>query len=458
MQSVRRAVLTAVIASSVAAIGGSSRLGVGLGLWVSAVGGGGSSRIGAGTATRKLGDPVGHDPIRVCELLVGLGEVGVVGVDDEGGRPLGVRVRCRSARPACGLCGGLLWSVGERPVELVDLPALGRPVVLVWHKRRWRRPDGACVMGSVTEQNCEIASWGERLTTRAGRWAMRRVGRGRPVKDVASELGCGWRTVNASVRRWGCALLEADTRRVSAVEVLGLDETLFCRRGRFGAKAWPASIVDAGSGQLLGIVPGRTAEEPARWLSDRPQHWREGVRWAALGLSGPYRAAFDAALPHARQVADPFHVIRLADNALDDVRRRVQNQTLGHRGRKADPLCRARKLLASAHERITVTCETKPLGLLDAGGPRGGVRNAWHAKETLRGICGIADPGLGAGTVDRLAVEFCDNCLPPEINRLGRTIWRWRRQISNWHHARVSNAATETVDNLIKRVKRVAFE
>ena len=72
-----------------------------------------------------------------------------------------------------------------------------------------------------------------------------------------------------------------------------------------------------------------------------------------LDLSGPYRAAFDSALPDAAQVADPFHVMRLANTALDEVRRRVQQQTLGHRGRKPDPLYRARKLLVSASEKIT---------------------------------------------------------------------------------------------------------
>ena len=41
--------------------------------------------------------------------------------------------------------------------------------------------------------------------------------------------------------------------------------------------------------------------------------------------------------------------------------------------------------------------------------------------------------------------------------RLGRTLWRWRTQIANWHAARVTNAATEAANNLIKRVKRVAF-
>ena len=163
------------------------------------------------------------------------------------------------------------------------------------------------------------------------------------------------------------------------------------------------------------------------------------------------------ALPHAAQVADPFHVVKLANNTSDEVRRRVQNQTLGHRGHKHDPLYRVRKLLLSGHERVTQSGETKLLRLLEAGDPRGEVRNAWHANQTLRGIYSIDDPELGAVTVEQLAIEFQDPYLPLEVNRLGRTLWRWRTQIANWHTARVSNAATEAADNLIKRVKRVGF-
>ncbi|MCQ3806646.1 MAG: transposase, partial [Acidimicrobiia bacterium] len=40
---------------------------------------------------------------------------------------------------------------------------------------------------------------------------------------------------------------------------------------------------------------------------------------------------------------------------------------------------------------------------------------------------------------------------------LGRTLWRWRTEISNWHKPRVTNAATEATNNLAKRLKRVAF-
>ena len=176
-----------------------------------------------------------------------------------------------------------------------------------------------------------------------------------------------------------------------------------------------------------------------------------------LDLSGPYRAAFDTALTHARQVADPFHGVRLANDALDEVRRRVQNQTLGHRGHKHDPLYRARKLLVSASERITDQGRTKLRGLLDAADPYGEVRDAWHAKETLRSIYDIDDAKVGAATVNQLAQDLQDPAMPPEINRLGRAIWRWRAQISARHAARVTNAPTEAANNLVKRVKRVAF-
>jgi hypothetical protein len=56
-----------------------------------------------------------------------------------------------------------------------------------------------------------------------------------------------------------------------------------------------------------------------------------------------------------------------------ECRRRVQNETLGHRGRKADPLYRGRKLLLKAEERIDPAGTDKLRGLLRAGDPRGEV-------------------------------------------------------------------------------------
>jgi transposase len=318
----------------------------------------------------------------MCERLVGLPAVNVLGVDDEREDMVVVHIESRATRPGCPACGTPAWVKDRPPVELVDLPCFGRPARLVWHKHRWRCPDDDCALGSWTGEDPRIAPARGAMTDRAGRWVCEEVGRlGRTVAEVARDLGCDWHTVNDAVIAYGTPLLE-DPNRIGEVEALGLDETLFCRQGRWRTQAWCTSIVDVSAGhtQLLDVVSGRSATGPSAWLEARDQAWRQGIRFGVLDLSGPYRKTFEDTLGHVTQVADPFHLIRLANSKLDECRRRVQNETIGHRGRKDDPLYRARRLLTKAHERLDERGDTKLRGLLEAGDPRGEVRTAWHAN------------------------------------------------------------------------------
>lgn len=156
-------------------------------------------------------------------------------------------------------------------------------------------------------------------------------------------------------------------------------------------------------------------------------------------------------------VEDPARIGDVEALGLDEVRRRVQNETLGHRGHAADPLYRSRRLLTKADEGLDDKGRTKLLGLLEAGDPRGEVRMAWHAKEVVRSIYDHHDPDLAVEFVDLLGHDLQDRSCPPEVRRLGRTIVRWRDQIAAWHRTHVSNGPTEAANNLVKRVKRVAF-
>ena len=109
------------------------------------------------------------DPTRMCELLVGLPAVTVLGIEEVGGL-LAIHVETRSERPKCRTCGSLAV-VKDRPaVTLVDLPAFGRPTRLVWHKRRWSCPDPDCPTGSFTETEHRIGAPRLCITDRAGRW------------------------------------------------------------------------------------------------------------------------------------------------------------------------------------------------------------------------------------------------------------------------------------------------
>ena len=132
------------------------------------------------------------DPTRMCELLVGLPEVTVLGLDDEVGAPLSIHVETRARRPGCSECG-VLARVKDRPVvTLVDLAAFGRPTRLVWHKFRWHCAEPTCPGGSWTEDEPSIAAKRLMLSDRAGRWVTEQVGRhARTVNEIAVELGWG---------------------------------------------------------------------------------------------------------------------------------------------------------------------------------------------------------------------------------------------------------------------------
>ena len=231
------------------------------------------------------------DPMRVCELLVGLGDVTVLGADDDPGGPVRVHVETRAKRPSCPACGGVVWSKDQRPVELVYLAAFGRPARLVWHKFRWTCPAPLCPIGSFTETAHRIAAARLVMTDRAGRWVTEQVGRHkRSVNEVAVELGCDWHTINDTVIAYGTPLVD-DPGRIGDVEALGLDETLFARLGPWRTQNWSTSVVDVRRGQLLDVVEGRSSKGACDWMAGRDQAWLDAIAWAVLDLSEIGRAS-----------------------------------------------------------------------------------------------------------------------------------------------------------------------
>ena len=112
------------------------------------------------------------DATRMCEMLVGLPEVTVLGVDD-GGERVTVVIETRGPRPACLGCGASPKVKDRDPVLLVDLPVFGRPSRLLWRKHRWRCDTVSCAVNTWTMNKPRIAASRLALTDRAGRWVTR---------------------------------------------------------------------------------------------------------------------------------------------------------------------------------------------------------------------------------------------------------------------------------------------
>ena len=172
----------------------------------------------------------------------------------------------------------------------------------------------------------------------AAKWATVQVGTGRTVSEVAAELDCDWHTVNDAVTTYGQALLAADRRRLNRTVAIGLDETSFVRLD--ARTSYATTVCDVEHHQIIDILPSRHFVDVAGFWTSNPQ-LEAAHRVRALDMSATYAAVYTVILPKAAQVVDCFHVIALANRALDEVRRRVQNEQTGHRGRRDDPLYRA---------------------------------------------------------------------------------------------------------------------
>jgi len=138
---------------------------------------------------------------------------------------------------------------------------------------------------------------------------------------------------------------------------------------------------------------------------------------------------------------------------LDEVRRRVQQRTLGHRGHKSDPLYRARRRLLAGHERLSEPAWSRVELLLDLGDPEGEVGAAYLAKELLREVYDTADRHEARWRLRRLYAQ-CETSDVPELERLARTIRRWEPHVLAWHTTQLTNGPTEAVNLLVKKIKR----
>jgi transposase len=382
---------------------------------------------------------LGLDGFRVLEVVQTASEVVI-------------RIETTVDLVGCPGCGVVATAHDRMAVAYRDLAAFGRPARLVWRKRRWRCEEPLCPVRTWTEGS---AAFSARclLTNRAGRECCLQVGlNARPVAQMARELGVCWDTVMAAVREHGEPLVD-DPRRVGAVRQLGVDETTWLSATREHPTLFATGLVDLEQRIVIDVVQGNRGDDLGQWLDRRPEPWRDGIRVVATDLAESYRSGLVGRLDHATRVADPFHVVRAANRCLDQVRRRVQNETTGHRGRKGDPLYRIRKLLVTGAERLDGMGLDRMLLGTRLGDPGQEVLGAWLAKESVRDVYLTADAADAQTLLDK-AIEGCRLDAVEEVRSLGGTLARWRAEILAHHTTGASNGPTEGLNLLVKKVKR----
>jgi transposase len=214
-----------------------------------------------------------------------------------------------------------------------------------------------------------------------------------------------------------------------------------------------------GPARLLDMVESRSKQAFKTWLAQRDQAWRDTVDVVAMdGFTG-YKTATTEELPDAVPVMDPFHVVHLAEQALDQCRRRVQQDLHGHRGRAGDPLYTARRTLHTGTGLLT-TKQRDRLERLFADDAHVEVEVTWSVYQRMITAYRDPDPKKGRQTMQKL-IDTLSHGVPAtlrELVTLGRTLRRRADDVlAYFDRPGTSNGPTEAINGRLEHLRGSAL-
>lgn len=373
-------------------------------------------------------------------------------------------LECRVIEPDqwCRRCGCEGVSRGTVARALAHEPFGHRPTTLLVRVRRYKC--SGC--GRVWRQDTTKAAPRRTKISRGGlRWGLAGIVLDHlSISRVAAGLGVSWSTANTAILAEGRRQLIDDPHRFDGVTTIGVDEHVW-RHTRFGDK-YVTVIIDltpvregSGPSRLLDMLEGRSKAVFKQWLADRPKPWQDGIEVVAMdGFTG-FKTAAAEELPDAVPVMDPFHVIRLAGDALENCRRRVQHDVFGRRGMKSDPLYQARRTLLTGAGLLTEKQQARLNALFDDE-RHVEVEATWGIYQDMITAYREKDRALGRfflqHTIDRISAGVPVQLV--EVRKLARTLKQRAADVLGYFdRPGTSNGPTEAINGRLEHLRGTAL-
>lgn len=222
-------------------------------------------------------------------------------------------------------------------------------------------------------------------------------------------------------------------------EFLGIDEIKVVKQYR-------AVITNIGKNSLYDILPTRRQDALMRYFSQLPNRGR--IRWVAMDMWKVYRNVVTTCLPQAQIVVDKFHIQRMANEALETIRKQIRKEVSTRQRLK---LKDDRFLLLNRLHNLNPQEYETVKDWMD-GFPKLGV--AYALKE---GFFSIWDAQSRVEAEQRYAAwkASVPTDLLPDFKPLLQAMHNWNTQIFNYFDQRITNAYTESMNSLIKGMNRM---
>ena len=237
------------------------------------------------------------------------------------------------------------------------------------------------------------------------------------------------------------------------VRVIGVDEIHVGHEWVDGKhrQKYLTIVRDLNSGKVLFVGDGKGCDALLPF-NRKMRQFRGNIKAVCMDMSNAYAKWTREQFPLAEVVYDHFHVIKLVNDAIDDIRRSVQNDL----DKDNAKYLKGKRYLPLRNQEDLNDAEKTELAELLVVSEK--LHAAWRIKELLRGIYELADDPDEARDMLTAWADICLSSASPELEKLGRTVQRHLDGIcAYWSCGRISNAAMEGFNNKVRHMIAQAY-
>ena len=293
------------------------------------------------------------------------------------------------------------------------------------------------------QENIPFATGSRTYTHRFAKYVVGLL-RAMTLKDVANLLDISWDTVKEIHSRY--LTRHYCPPSLKGVECIGIDE-FAVKKGH----VYKTIVVDLVSGRILYVGDGKGADALDKFWK-KVKRKKVEIKYVATDLSTAFTASVFENCPNAVHVFDHFHVVKLMNEKLDDIRRNVYNMEKDINKRKV--LKGTRYLLLSNGEDIfDSNYKTRIDNALAMNEP---LSKAYYLKEQLREIWSQVHKEDAERVLEDWVKQAQESKIP-QLMKMSMTLLAHRRGILAWYDCHISTGKVEGINNKIKVMKRNAY-
>ena len=341
--------------------------------------------------------------------------------------------------PKCGKCH--LVKNGYRIRDFVGLPIGGKKVIVRMKVQRYKCMNEECDYDQ--QENIPFATGSRSYTHRFAKYVVDLL-RGMTLQDVANHLNISWNTVKEIHSTY--LLRHYCPPSLKGVKNIGIDE-FAVRKGHI----YKTIVVDLDSGRIVYVGDGKGIDALKKFWKRVKRH-KVKIEHIATDLSAAFIASVLENCSGAVHVFDHFHVVKLMNEHLDDIRRKVYTMEKDINKRKVLKGTRY-LLLGNGADIFDKQYKNRLDNALAMNEP---LSKAYYLKEQMREIWTQINKEHASAVLNDWVRQARESKIP-QLEKMANTLMLYRSGILAWYDCHISTGKVEGINNKIKVMKRNAY-